>query len=139
MGDYTGTISVEQSGDELFRYLSEVGNLPEYFSRMTSAKPGAGAEVKTTAELPDGQTVTGNAWFRTDDNARRIEWGSEGPSEYSGHLLVTGSGTSSHVEVYLHTTRVADGSPEVQNGIDETLSNIKGLVEKRGAAAPAQS
>ncbi len=57
MGDYTGSIKVEQSGDELFRYLSDVGNLPQYFSRMTSAEPGTGAEVKTTAELPDGRTV----------------------------------------------------------------------------------
>ena len=129
MGDFTGTTSVNVSSDVLFDYLSDVGRLPEYFSRMTSAEPGDGEEVHTTARMPDGQEVAGDAWFRVSDSAQRIEWGSEGPSNYSGYLDVSGSGDTSQVEVHIHTERVEDDNPQVQDGIDETLANIKRLVE----------
>jgi len=59
----------------LFDYLSDVGNLPRYFSRMTSAQPGQGEEVRTTAKMPDGTEAQGDAWFRVDQSAQRIAWG----------------------------------------------------------------
>lgn len=31
----------------------------------------------------------------------------------------------------MHTTRVADGDPEVQQGVEGTLANIKRLVEQQ--------
>lgn len=125
MADFTGTTSVSVPAQNLFDYLSDVGNLPRYFSRMTSAEPGDGEEVRTTAKMPDGTEVQGDAWFRVDPGARRLEWGSEGPSAYSGYLEVRADGDGSEVEVHLHTTRVADGDREVQDGVTETLANIK--------------
>lgn len=135
MGDFTGSVTVNENNEALFRYLSDVSNLPDYFSRMTSAEPGGGEEIKTTAKLPDGTAVSGDAWFRVNEDARRIDWGSEGPSNYSGYLKLVGSEDSSEVELHLHTTRVADGDAEIQSGIDETLGTIKRLVEQRGAAS----
>lgn len=135
MGDFTGSVTVEASSEAVFRYLSNVDNLPRYFSRMTSAERGSGEEVKTTAALPDGRVVSGDAWFRVNEDARRIEWGSEGPSNYAGHLDVTGSDTSVQVEVHLHTTRADDDNAEVKNGITETLRNIKRVVEEGPAVS----
>ena len=129
MADFTGTTTVSVPTTALFDYLSDVANLPKYFSRMTSARPGDGEEVKTTAKMPDGTEVQGDAWFRVDQDAQRIEWGSEGQSEYSGSLDVRSSGEGSEVEVRLHTTRVEPGDPEVQDGVDETLANIKTQAE----------
>jgi uncharacterized membrane protein len=134
MGDFSGTITVDASSQALFDYLSDVGNLPQYFSRLTSAVPGDGEEIKTTAKMPDGPEVQGDAWFRVDAEAQRIEWGSEGPSDYHGRLEVSPSGESSAVEVHVHTTRVDDGDQVAQDSITETLGNIKRLVEERGAA-----
>lgn len=131
MADFTGTTNVSVPDKVLFNYLSDVGNLPNYFSRMTSAAPGQGEEVRTTAKLPDGREVQGDAWFRVDRAALRIEWGSEGPSFYSGHVQVRSAGDGSDVEVHLHTTRVPAGDAEVQDGITETLTNIKQQVETR--------
>lgn len=133
MADFTGTTAVSAPTTALFDYLSDVGNLPKYFSRMTSARPGDGEEVKTTATMPDGTEVQGDAWFRVDRDAQRIEWGSEGPSEYSGSLDVQPSGDGSEVEVRLHTTRVEPGDREVQDGVDETLANIRVQAESIGA------
>lgn len=130
MGDFSGTITVNASNQALFDYLSDVGNLPQYFSRLTSAVPGDGEEIKTTAKMPDGPEVQGDAWFRVDKTAQRIEWGSQGQSEYSGYLDVTPSGDGSQVEVHLHTTRVHEGDREVQDGVTETLDNIKQQAER---------
>jgi len=129
MADFTGTTQVSVSTDALFDYLSEVGNLPKYFSRMTSARPGEGAEVSTTAKMPDGTEVQGDAWFRVDKTAQRIDWGSQSQSAYSGYLDVTPSGDGSRVKVQLHTTRVDEGDREVQDGVTETLDNIKQQAE----------
>ena len=137
MADFTGTTTVSVPASALFDYLSDVANLPRYFARMTSAQPGQGQEVKTTAKMPDGTEVQGDAWFRVDPDAQRIEWGSEGPSEYSGYLDVRpagngnadGSADGSEVEVHLHTTRVQPGDRQVQDGVEETLANIKSQTE----------
>lgn len=133
MGDFHATTTVSADDRALYDYLSQVGNLPEYFARMTSARPGDSEEVHTTARMPDGQQVEGDAWFRADPVARRIEWGSEGPSDYHGSLEVTESGDASEVAVRMHTTRVAEGDAEVQQGLEDTLANIKRLVEQQNA------
>lgn len=135
MGDFSGTITVAASSQALFDYLSDVGNLPQYFSRLTSAVRGDGEEVHTTARMPDGPEVEGDAWFRVDEAAQRIEWGSEGPSEYHGHLDVSPAGDGSSVQVLVHTTRVEDGNQVAQDSVTETLDNIKRLVEERGAVS----
>jgi uncharacterized membrane protein len=130
MGDFQAATSVNAAEGALFEYLSKVGNLPDYFAQMTSARPGDGEEVHTTARLPDGKQVEGDAWFRSDSDGRRIEWGSEGGNDYHGSLEVTAVGEVSEVVVRMHTTRVADGNPDVQRGLEDTLATIKRLVEQ---------
>lgn len=129
MADYSGTTTVSLAPAALFEYLSDVGNLPRYFARMTSASRGDGEEVLTTARMPDGTEVEGRAWFRVDESAQRLEWGSEGPSDYSGSLDVRASGDGSEVSVTLNTSRSHEGDPEVQQGIEETLASIKAQAE----------
>lgn len=131
MGDYEKSQDVAAPAQQLFDYLSDVRNLPKYMNSMTSAEPADGEAVHTTAEV-DGQTVEGEAWFRVDQDARRLEWGSEGNSGYRGALDVTGD-TISTVTVSLHTEEVE--SERITQGLLETLSEIKRLVE----AGPAPS
>ena len=135
MADFTGTTTVDAPEQALFDFLSDVGNLPRYFARMTSAEQGQGEEVHTTATLPDGTEVEGDAWFRVDRSAQHIAWGAEGSSEYHGTLDVRATDVGSEVEVHLHTTRVDPDSSEVEEGIDRTLATIKSLVEKQGVVA----
>ena len=129
MADFTETTVIAVAPETLFAYLAEISNLPRYFARITSASKGEGEEVHTTATMPDGTKVSGDAWFRVKDADQRIEWGSEGPSDYHGHLDVRPSGDGSEVEMHLHTTRAAAEDPEVQDGIIETLKNIKKQTE----------
>ena len=94
MADFQGTTTVDAADDVLFAFLSDVHNLPKYFARMTSAEPGEGNEVHTTAALPDGSQVEGTAWFEVTDDSRHIAWGAEGETSYHGHLDVRASATT---------------------------------------------
>jgi len=132
MGDYQRSQHVDAPADQLFGYLSEVGNLPRYFAAMTSAEPAGGNAVRVTADL-NGTTEKGEAWFRVDPERLHLDWGSEGPNDYHGSLDVTGDGTSSSVTVFLHTER--HDSDDIDRGLAETLATIKRLVE----AGPAPS
>ena len=143
MGTYESTTTVTASPDELFSYLSDVHNLPEYFASMKSADPAGRAEgdvppgseaVHTVAEV-DGQRREGEAWFTRDADDRSLRWGSEGPSDYHGELRVDGSGETSQVTVRLHTEHVDDG--RIQDGLEATLAKIKEEVEGHGRANPS--
>lgn len=129
MADFSGSVQVAAAPRHVFDQLSDVSALPRYFARMTSATPGDGEEVRTTARMPDGTEVQGDAWFRVSDADLTLEWGSEGPSDYHGRLQVSSAGEGSQVQVSLHTTRVQDDDREVQDGIDETLASIRTFVE----------
>ena len=77
MGDYEQTTTVSADADALFRYLSDVNNLPDYFAAMKSAEPAEGDAVHTVAEV-DGTEREGEAWFTADAEARSIRWGAQG-------------------------------------------------------------
>jgi uncharacterized protein YndB with AHSA1/START domain len=138
MGTYESTTTVTASPDELFSYLSDVHNLPEYFAAMKSAEPAGAAEGDAPPDaeavhsvaVVEGQQVEGEAWFKRDADARSLSWGSEGPNQYGGELRVDGDGTGSRVTVRLHTEH-AEGE-RIQEGLEETLANIKEKVEAQG-------
>lgn len=132
MGDYQRSAKVKASPDSLFDYLSDIENLPKYFSHMTSAEKAGPDEVHTTANV-HGKEASGKAKFHVDNAAKQIRWSSEGPNDYHGELKVTGEGDASEVTVKLHTTR-KEGQ-EIEQGLQKTLDNIVRLVEKDSAKA----
>jgi carbon monoxide dehydrogenase subunit G len=131
MSEYERSTTVEADADTVFRYLSDVQNLPRYFARMTEAEPTGDDEVHVTAEIDvEGEgtkRVEGEAWFRVDDDARSIQWGSEGPNRYHGELQVTGEGRTSKVAVRLETKH--DAADEIERDLAATVANVKRLVE----------
>ena len=134
MADYHNTTHVRVSPAALFDYLSQIENLPDYFARMRSAVPVAGGDaVQTSAELPNGEVVEGEAWFRVDHAALTMQWASEGPRDYHGELSVAsvdgGIDAGARVHVVVSTDRVE--SEQVQAGVDRTVATIKEKLEAR--------
>ena len=126
MPDYRREREYGAHPDRLYNYLADVRNLPEYFTQMISAHKTGPHEVHTSAQLElPGQrprTVEGAAWFRTDKQERKVEWGSEGDSDYRGRLRVSDCGASgSLVELEIHSEA---SRPGIEEGIDSTLDNI---------------
>ncbi len=127
MADYQASTELATSARRVFDYLSDISNLLAYFDRMTSTQPGEGESVQTTATLPDGSAVEGEAWFRVDQEALSPAWGSEGPNDYHGHLEVSGDGDRSTVTVTISTVRAA--TDQIQHGLEQTLTNISRLTQ----------
>ncbi len=133
MPSYSRETKVKVADKAAYAYLSEVGNLPEYFPMMTGAKKTSGDEVETTAVIePPGEKkheVHSTAWFKQDDAAQRVTWGSEGPNDYHGEIDVDADGDgASTVRFTLHTE---SGHPGIEDSIDETLATIQKKLESR--------
>ena len=115
MASYEQSTEVQARADALFAYLSDNGNLPKYMDQMTSAESAGGGKIRTTAEGDvnhDGTTekVEGEGWFRVDDGAKSLTWGSKGPNDYHGQLEVTGDGDTSNVSVTIYTEHDEEGN-----------------------------
>jgi uncharacterized membrane protein len=126
MADFLASTDVAAPADELFDYLSQVDNLPNYFERMTSVTDNEDGTISVSADLGD-RVVEAEAWFEVDPDAKTLSWGSEGPNDYAGQLQVTGTGSNSVVEVTLRTERA--GGEEIQEGLEQTVAVIKLVME----------
>ncbi|HEX8306430.1 MAG TPA: SRPBCC family protein [Jatrophihabitans sp.] len=126
MADYAARAHVAAPADQLFDYLSQVENLPDYFDRMTSVTDNQDGTITAAADLGD-RVVEGEAWFEVDQDERALSWGSEGPNNYSGQLQVIESENGSVVEVTLHTERA--GGEEIQEGLERTVDAVKRIME----------
>ena len=123
------SITVASTPDRTFDYLSDVGNLPRYMDSMTSAARTGPEEVHVTAEVPDQGTEEGEAWFRTDPTTRRVEWGSEGSSDYHGWLQVDEDPGTGGSLVRLGLQMVHE---DVDDSIGRTLETLRSQVEAGG-------
>ncbi len=111
--------------DQLFAALADPTNLPEYVPQMRTARPSGAGHVEVEARY-DGHTQHGDAWLKTDQDDRRISWGSDG-SAYSGWMHVEPDGDGSLLT--LHLTTVHDEAPERE--FAGTLDAIRRLAERR--------
>ncbi len=133
MPTYQRSLTIDADPDDLFQYLSEIENLPKYFSSMTEAHPATGDEVHVVAQLPPdtpggGGTVESDATFSIDAGNRAITWGSDNEHDYHGELQVTPDGDGATVTVTLHTEHETG---KINDGIDKTLQNVAGLVARK--------
>lgn len=126
MPSYTRRTTIDVDQDTAYAYLSKAENLPEYFPRITEVTRTTGDEVETTAVIaPPGeaeQKVHGTAWFKADDDTRKVEWGSEGSNLYHGELDFDAAGDAA-TSVRL-TLTTESGHPGIEESIDETLATI---------------
>lgn len=107
----------------MFAALANIENLPRYVPQVTAARRTDGDKVSVEARY-EGHTQQGEAWFRTDERAHRIEWGSP-DSDYHGWLEVSPDGDGSRLTLFLATVRGDAPDSEVM----DTLDAIRRLVE----------
>jgi uncharacterized protein YndB with AHSA1/START domain len=121
--EHEHTEHVAATPDRLFAALADVDNLPHYVPQLTTARHAQGDHVQVEARY-EGRTKHGEAWFRTDADARRIEWGAEG-SGYHGSLRIDPDGEGSRLTLFLSTVQGDAPDREVAG----TLEAIRRLVE----------
>ncbi len=141
MSDYAHAIDVDAPADELFEYLSDVTNLPQYLPTTEHAEPQGEDRVRVRGAAR-GHPYDSDGYFRVDRQARRMEWGSDGERVYRGKLEVKDAGPrQSTVRVYLTFDMSSaearrfeqqgggDRRVAVQQGLERALRAIKQRVE----------
>jgi hypothetical protein len=95
--EYERSQKIGAQADEVFAWLSHVGNLPEYLPTVSDAsieRPSAGdvpgRRIRTTPQYPGKEEGTFDAegYLDVDEGARRMEWGAEVCRDYSGWFAV---------------------------------------------------
>lgn len=156
MADYQQTQQVDASADEVFAWLADVENLPEYLPPVEQASiegpsegDNPGQKLRTTLQRPDEtqSTFVAEGYLSVDESSRRMEWGAEADRDYSGWLTVAEVDEGS-AEVTVHLSfgqRSAeseiesqpDGPDPIEEGIAATLESIRRQIEEgSGKLAP---
>ena len=149
MQQYEQSQTIDAPPEEVFAWLSDVGNLPSYLPPVTDAsvdgpasEGSPGSRIKTTLEYPGGDgSFDAVGYMAVDERERRMEWGAEEGRDYSGWLTVANHGEGqSEVVVHLNFgERSVEGdlqeeSEEGQNplaeGITATLESIRRQIEE---------
>ena len=142
MSDYTDSIDVHAPADAVFRFVSDVKNLPRYLPTVHQAH-AEGRERVALDGVADGHPYHSDGWFKAEPDARRLRWGSDGENDYAGQLEVTPSSNSAKVTCTLRfnpkpateqqMNRQQGGrDAAIRDGLKASLVSIKQLCEGTG-------
>jgi ribosome-associated toxin RatA of RatAB toxin-antitoxin module len=118
------TEHVAAAPDAVYAAIADVGNLPSFVPQMTAAREAGEGKVEIDARY-EGREQHGEASFKRDDAARRIDWSSA--SGYHGWMQVDADGDGSRLTLFLDTPHPSASDHDVA----ATLDAIRMLVEKR--------
>src|SRR5436190_20845835 len=107
--------------DRVFEVLRDPKSLAQFVPQLTKVDQ-QGERVEVEARY-GGHTQHGDAYFRSDEAARKVEWGTD--SGYKGWLEVAADEDGSMLTLGLHTTHVEHADHDVS----ATLDAIRRLVE----------
>lgn len=128
MTEHEYAAPVDVPADQVFEYVAEPANLPEFLSVVSEAHAAGGDRVAVQADV-HGHRVDGEGWLRADRESRTLRWGVPEQDDYSGELIVREDGVDRcTVVVRLNTTR-ADAD-EVRRELAEAVAALA-----QGAAA----
>jgi uncharacterized protein YndB with AHSA1/START domain len=147
--EYEQSQTIDAPPEEVFAWLSDVGNLPAYLPPVVdssvqgpSAEGVPGQRIRTTLEYPGGDgTFESEGYLAVNEGERRMEWGAEAGRDYSGWLTVANHGEGAS-EVVVHLSfgersaepDIEERSPEGQHplaeGISATLESIRRQIEE---------
>jgi uncharacterized protein YndB with AHSA1/START domain len=148
--EYEQSQAIDAPPGEVFAWLSDVGNLPEYLPPVVdssvegpSAEGVPGQRIRTTLEYPGEGRGTFDAvgYLSVDERERRMEWGAEEGRDYSGWLTVANRGEGGS-EVVVHLSfgersagpdieeRSPEGSHPLAEGVSATLESIRRQIEE---------
>jgi uncharacterized protein YndB with AHSA1/START domain len=138
MAEYEHTATINASPDDVFVFVSDVRNLPQYLPTTKSAQPQAGERVRVQGEA-QGHQYDSDGYFRADQTSYRLEWGAD-ERYYSGWLTINGQDSASEVTVHLSLRGTPPGADEserpsdeaIQEGLEASLRSIQNIVEGKG-------
>jgi len=131
------------SADQVFTFISDVGNLPTYLPPITSTEALPDEQVRLQGEVPHHGKIDGQGYVRVQTARKRMEWGANVGRDYSGSLAVTDTGdghSALTVELAFGPRSVepeaqrdaGPGRDPLEEGVSATLESIRRQVEGEG-------
>ncbi len=148
MSEYHHSQRVQASADQVFAFVSDFKNLPKYLPTVRQARLQAGERIQVQGEA-EGHQYDNDGFFKVDQEARRMEWGSDGENNYQGWLEVQPDGEDDALvivhlwfEPHAHQTKqfeqqTGDRDRTIQRGLEDALASIRNLLEGRGGKVEA--
>ena len=128
MAEYEKSQTVRGRATDIYEYLADPTHLTDYVATMVKAQVVSSEHLHVAADISRGHEE-GEAMFRANAAARRLEWGGMEGHPYHGWLDV-GEGASageSVVTIHLSTGDVEDRA-EIEQAITDTLHNISTMM-----------
>ena len=117
--EHEHSASIPVDADRLYKTIADVGKLTAFVPQLTSARRTDAEHVDVEASY-GGHEQHGEAWFRTDEAARKVEWGAEG-HPYHGWMQVEPQDSGSKLTFHLTTTHVSD----IKEYVNSTFESIR--------------
>ena len=96
MAAYERSRRIQASPDDVFAFVSNIGNLAAFVPTVIAAEPQEKGRVRIRGKVHE-RTYVDDGWFHVEDARRRVEWGpavrfTDGSSDQRGAC----GGTRSH-------------------------------------------
>ncbi len=117
--EHEQSTTIPVSPDRLYKSIADLTSLVKFVPGLTSLRKTDPEHVDVEADY-DGRHQRGEAYFRTDDDARRIDWGAEG-HPYRGWMQVQPEGEGSKLIIHVTTVQVSD----IQQYVKDTFESIR--------------
>jgi len=124
MAEYEKSQTVHGRASEIYDYLADPGHLTDYVATMVKAQVVSSEHLHVAADVSRGHEE-GEAMFRANVAARRLEWGGMEGHAYRGWLDVEDGATAAESVVTIHlSTSDEEDRAEIEQAIVDTLHNI---------------
>jgi hypothetical protein len=142
VAEYERSRRIQASPDDVFAFVSNIGNLAAFVPTVIAAEPQEKGRVRIRGKVHE-RTYVDDGWFHVEDARRRVEWGSD-ERDYSGWLTVAGDDGGTEVVAHLSlppyvsptgapiSGELAEEPDPIEEGLEAALDSLRNLMEGRG-------
>lgn len=142
MSHYESQTTIRAGADEIFAFVKEPENMPQYLPTVEGAHGQGQGRVEVEGDAA-GHHYKSDGWFKVDDAERTMSWGSDGEHKYTGRLDVRPLEGQSQISVTLDfepnpgeekafDEQMGGRDETIQNGLRAALESIKNRFEGGG-------
>jgi carbon monoxide dehydrogenase subunit G len=122
--EHEQTTTIPVPPETLYRTIADIGSLTRFIPPLKSVRRTDPEHVEVDAEY-EGREEHGEAWFRTDDAGKRVDWGAEG-HPYHGWMQIEPDGEGSKLTLHLTMAHVTDEHlSDVSEYVRSTFESIR--------------
>jgi uncharacterized protein YndB with AHSA1/START domain len=136
MSEFTDDLTIRATPDQVFRFVSDIANLPAYLPTTRHAQTDGPERVRVQGEA-HGHRYDSDGYLRTDQQLKRMEWGAD-EGGYRGWLEIEPApdGTRVAVGIMLKPAEAGHGQgpseSDIRDGLRKALQSIQNHLEGDG-------